>query len=66
MKKSQNMSNAVHAFIVGRSAFKVISAVEGIDLNGSVQEELEEFDRRGLSPRARRDAVKAMFEKQSS
>ena len=61
MKNANNTHKTDRGFVVGRSAFRFISAVEGVNLDGVIARELEEFDRRGLSARARRDAVKAMF-----
>ena len=66
MKKSDKPYNAKQPYVVGRKLFAKISAVEGIDLNGAIRQELEEFDRLGLSQAARRKIVRERFVKKAS
>ena len=47
------------SFTLGRTRFAKISAVEGIDLTGSVLDELRDYDRQRLPPAKRRQAVVA-------
>lgn len=44
-------------FVVGREAFEIISAVEGIRPSVASQVRTAEFDRRGLSAEERRRAI---------
>jgi hypothetical protein len=44
-------------FVLGRSRFEKISAVEGIKLTPTMKKRLDEFDRRGLSAEERRRAI---------
>lgn len=45
------------AYVIGRSGFAKISAVEGIQLTESMISDFREFDRRGLSADERRKAI---------
>jgi len=63
MKKTIKPYNSDKAFVIGRDSFAKISAVEGIDLEGDIRKELEEFDRLGLSQDARRELVRQRFSK---
>lgn len=47
-------------YTLGRKRFAKISAVEGIDLS-PVEAELEDFDRRGLSPAERRQEISRKY-----
>jgi hypothetical protein len=42
---------------IGRAAFARISAVEGIRLTPAMMADFREFERKGLSPAARRKAI---------
>jgi hypothetical protein len=42
---------------IGRAAFARISAVEGIRLTPAMMADFHEFERKGLSPAARRKAI---------
>lgn len=68
MKSMSKKTSRVHAkgFTLGRARFAKISAVEGIDLTGSVERELKQFDKAGLSAEARRKAVAAKFGRKSA
>lgn len=55
--------NAQAGFRLSRTAIRKINAVEGIDLDGLIQQQLEDFDRRGLTPEQRRQAVRAKYAK---
>jgi hypothetical protein len=44
-------------FVLGRSSFAKISAVEGLKITAAMEAEFREFDRRGLSPSERRAAI---------
>ena len=48
-------------FILGRDSFSKISAVEGIRLSMAAVETFGDFDRKRLSPKARRDVLIAQF-----
>jgi hypothetical protein len=50
-------------FVVGRSRFAKISAVEGVELTAHMKERRAEFDRQGLSPEERRRAIIASYRK---
>jgi hypothetical protein len=44
-------------FVLGRDRFAKISAVEGVHLTPDMQQDLEEFDREGLSAAERRKRI---------
>jgi len=44
-------------FVLGRSGFAKISAVEGLKVTAAMEADFREFDRRGLSPGERRAAI---------
>jgi hypothetical protein len=48
---------------VGRKTFEKISAVEGINLTDDMKKTLADFDRRKLSPDARRRAIFNKFKR---
>jgi hypothetical protein len=50
-------------FIVGRSRFAKISAVEGIRTTEEMDKDFREFDRRGLSARERRTLIERKYTK---
>jgi hypothetical protein len=45
------------AYTLGRKRFAKISAVEGIHVTPGMEEEFQEFERRGLSPEERRREI---------
>lgn len=45
------------SFVLGRSGFAKISAVEGLKITAAMEAEFREFDRKGLSPSERRAAI---------
>jgi len=49
---------------VGRARFAKISAVEGIHLTKEMKDRFAEFDRRQLSPEARRKAIIKRYERE--
>ena len=54
-RSAKNSSSFVTSNIVlGQSAFKKISAVEGINLSRKIEDMFSEFDRKGLSAEERR------------
>ena len=63
MKMTSKIKNRTHpkGFTLGRERFAKISAVEGIDLTGTIARELRLFDDAGLPAEARRAAVAAKF-----
>lgn len=65
-KKSAKSYNRSRAFKLSRDAVRKINAVEGIDLDGQVSRQLEEFDKQNLSPAQRRKAVREKFAKASA
>ncbi len=44
-------------YVLGRTGFAKISAVEGIRLSSDMEQRFSEFDRRGLSASERRTAI---------
>ncbi len=50
-------------FVVGRSGFAKISAVEGVKLTREMHKDLQEFDRKGLSAEERRKAIARKYAK---
>ena len=54
---------AAKAYVIGRSAFAKISAVEGIRLTKTMDADFGEFDRQGLSAAERRKAISAKYGK---
>lgn len=49
--------NTVKGFVIGRNAFRKISAIDDIRLTPEIVDDFDEFDRRGLSAKERRDAI---------
>jgi len=45
------------SFVLGRSGFAKISAIEGLKITAAMEAEFREFDRKGLSPSERRAAI---------
>ena len=54
---------ATVGFVVGRSGFAKISAVEGVKLTREMHKDLQEFDRKGLSAEERRKAIARKYAK---
>lgn len=50
-------------FVLGRSRFEKISAVEGIKTSAASRRMFEEFDRKGLSDAQRRAAILRKYKK---
>lgn len=65
-KTSAPSYNAKFGFKLSRTSIRKINAVEGIDLDGRIEKQLEEYDRRGLTPDERRKAVRDKFAKSTS
>lgn len=65
MKKDRipESKRATKLYTVGRQAFARISAIEGIRLTEGMQEDFREFERQGLSSRARRAALSKKYAK---
>jgi len=64
MAKKPGLSDSKPAtFVVGRSAFAKISAVEGLKMSPSMRKDFEEFDRKKLSPDKRREALSSKYGK---
>jgi hypothetical protein len=65
MKKSSSQSrkSARKGYTIGRSGFAKISAVEGIRLTDAMDRDFQEFERKGLSPRERREAIAKKYAK---
>jgi hypothetical protein len=57
--KTANKSAA--GFTLGRGRFAKISAVEGIHLSGSMEKDLREFERKGLSAEERRKVISGKY-----
>jgi len=55
--------SAPKSFTIGRAAFARISAVEGIHLIATMNEDFREFERQGLSPQERRAAISRKYAK---
>ena len=62
--KKKSSPSTQGSFTLGRTRFAKISSVEGIDLTGSVLDELHAYDRLRLPPAKRRQAVVAKYGKQ--
>lgn len=60
MKTGKHSTKSV---TLGRQRFAKISAIEGISLSLSARLDLEEFDRKGLSPEERRAAISRKYGK---
>lgn len=64
MKSRQKPSAAsTTGFVIGRSGFAKISAVEGIKLTPEMRKDLQDFDRKGLSAEERRSAITRKYAK---
>ena len=58
MASQKNTSKKTgNRFVLGRERFAKISAVEGIELSGTMKKRIRDSDRKGLSPEARRAAI---------
>jgi hypothetical protein len=58
MKKSKSASvKPSGKFVIGRSRFAKISAVEGLRITAAMETEFRDFDRRGLSAQERRKII---------
>lgn len=56
---------SVKAITLGREGFAKICAIEGIRLSPQAIADLEEFDRKGLSPEEKRAAIRFRYGKRS-
>lgn len=54
---------AAKGYVIGRSAFAKISAVEGIRTTATMEADFREFDRKGLSAEERRKAISRKYGK---
>lgn len=65
MKKQSDRSHrsAQKGYTIGRHRFAKISAVEGIHLTDAMDSDFQEFERKGLTPRQRRDAIAKKYAK---
>jgi len=59
----RSKKRATTGYIIGRHGFALISAVEGIHLTDAMNEDLRDFDRRRLSPAARRKVIARKYGK---
>lgn len=50
-------------FVVGRQAFSAISEVEGLRMPQAMVKEFRDLDRKGTSPRLRREALTGKYGK---
>jgi hypothetical protein len=57
IKKASQPKQSSGSLVVGRAAFAKISAVEGIRMSLAMEQEFQEFDRKGLSPEERRRLI---------
>ena len=55
--RTVSTKRSVSPFVLGRSGFAKISAVEGLKITAAMEAEFREFDRIGLSPTERRAAI---------
>ena len=61
MAKPTKSCKTGSGYILGRQNFAKISAVEGIRLSRQMNKDFDEFDRRALSPKARRDVLSGKY-----
>ncbi len=61
MAKATKNPKSAAGYILGRQNFAKISAVEGIRLSRDQNEDFGNFDRKALSPKARRAALAAKY-----
>jgi hypothetical protein len=54
---SKSAKRSPKGYVIGRSRFAKISAVEGIRTTVAMDEDFREFERRGLSAEERRKAI---------
>lgn len=54
---------AAKAYVIGRSGFAKISAVEGIRLTEATDADFREFERQGLSAEQRRKVISSKYGK---
>ena len=67
MKRSSHKSGASHAtnYVVGRTRFAAISAVEGVALTKAMKADFDRFDKEGWSSEQRRHHILSRFAKTS-
>lgn len=63
--RSRSHTSEPGGFVLGRSAFAKISAVEGIHLSAAAERRLADFERRGLSHEERRAELVRLFSEKS-
>lgn len=54
---------ASKGYVIGRSAFAKISAIEGISTTAAMEADFREFERKGLSAEERRAAIRRKYGK---
>jgi len=62
-KTTQPTGTRAKSYTIGRRAFAKISAIEGIRLSEEASEDFREFERKGLSPQDRRQAISRKYAK---
>lgn len=63
MSKQKPRNATTGRFVVGREAFSKISAVEGLRMSKTMRGEFRELDKRGASPKVRRDTLSGKYGK---
>lgn len=66
MDTKKPVKHSAKGHTLGRDGFAKISAVEGIRLSPEMRADFEDFERKGLSPAARRKALTAKYGKTRS
>lgn len=61
--RAKSGKRAVKAYTLGRRGFAKISAVEGIELTPAMDEDFQEFERKGLSAAERRRIITGKYGK---
>jgi len=64
-KTTKSPGRSAGAYTVGRDRFAKISEVEGIRTSRRVDEDFQEFDRKGLSPEERRREILRKYGRKS-
>lgn len=62
-RKTNSSTKKSEGFKLSRAAVNKIAAVEGINLDGEIEREFEEFDRLGLTEEQKLAAIKAKYAK---
>ena len=65
VKTTKSPGRSVGTYTVGRERFAKIAAVEGIRTSRRVDEDFQEFDRKGLSPEERRREIVRKYGRKS-